>query len=149
MKIILKKDVENLGRVGDVVEVKDGYGRNYLIPQGMGIQATRSNMKVVDELKRNEAKKAKKAQTEAEKLAAELSRIELTYTAKVGEDDKLYGAVTNQVIAELLKEKDVQIDRHQIVLEEPIKELGMFEVPVKAGAGVKAQIKLWVIKEEA
>lgn len=148
MKIILKKEVENLGKIGDVVEVKDGYGRNYLIPQGLGILATRSNMKVVDELKRNEAKKAKKVTLEAEKLAEKLNRVELTYATKVGEEDKLYGAVTNQIIAELLKEKDIVIDRRQIVLEEPIKELGMFEVPVKAGAGVKAQIKIWVVKED-
>ncbi|MBN2781307.1 MAG: 50S ribosomal protein L9 [Candidatus Marinimicrobia bacterium] len=147
MKIILKKDVEKVGKTGDVVSVKDGFGRNYLIPQGLGIAATRSNMKIVDELKANQSKKAKKAETTAQGLAKKLKDISVTATVKAGEDDKLFGAVTSQIIADLIAEKGIEIDKHDILLDEPIKELGSFDVPVKVGAGVKAEIKVWVVKE--
>ncbi len=147
MKIILKKDLENLGASGDVVKVKDGYARNYLIPKGLAIVATRTNMKIVDELKANEAKKAKKAETTAQNAAKKLKDISVTVSVKVGEDDKLFGAVTAPMIADLVAEKGIEIDKHSIVLEEPIKELGVFDVPVKVGAGIKAEVKVWVVKE--
>lgn len=147
MKIILKQDVEKLGNAGDVVSVKDGYARNYLIPQGRCVQATRSNIKMADDLKMAQEKKAKKAETAAQKLAKKLQDISVTATVKAGEDDKLFGSVTSQVIADLVAEKGIGIDRHDILLEEPIKELGVFDVPVKLGAGVRAVIKVWVVKE--
>ncbi len=147
MKIILKKDVENVGKAGDVVSVKDGYARNYLIPKGEAIKATRSNMKIVEELQRNEAKKLKKVEGAAQELAKKLKDISVTATVKVGEDDKLFGAVTTQTISELLAEKGLEINKHDILLDEAIKELGVFDVPVKVGAGVKAEIKVWVVKE--
>ena len=147
MKIILKKDVENLGKAGDVVSVKDGYARNYLVPKGMAIVATRSNMKIVDELKANEAKKAQKAETAAQNTAKKLQDISVTVSVKVGEDEKLFGAVTAQIISELLAEKGVEVSKQDILLDEAIKELGVFDVPVKVGAGVKAEVKVWVVKE--
>lgn len=147
MKIILKQDVENLGKSGDVVSVKEGYGRNYLIPKGFAIKATRSNMKIVDELKSNEAKKTKKAETAAQNIAKKLQDISVTASVKVGEDDKLFGAVTAQIIADLVAEKGIEIDKHNILLDEPIKELGVFDVPVKVGSGIKAMVKVWVVKE--
>jgi len=147
MKVILKKDVENLGVAGDVVKVKDGYARNYLVPKGLAIVATRSNMKIVDELRANEEKKAKKAETTAQNTAKKLKDISVTVSVKVGEDDKLFGAVTAPMIADLIAEKGIEIDKHSIVLEEPIKELGVFDVPVKVGAGIKAEVKVWVVKE--
>lgn len=147
MKIILKKDVENLGVAGDVVNVKDGYARNYLVPKGFAIIATRSNMKIVDELKANEAKKAQKAETAAQNLAKKLKDISVTVSVKVGEDEKLFGAVTATMIADLVAEKGIEIEKHSILLDEPIKELGVFDVPVKVGAGIKAEVKVWVVKE--
>ena len=147
MKIILKKDVENLGVAGDIVKVKDGFARNYLVPKGFAIVATRSNMKIVDELKANEAKKTKKAETTAQNTAKKLQDISVTVAVKAGEDDKLFGAVTAQIIADLVAEKGIEIDKHNILLDEPIKELGVFDVPVKVGAGIKAQVKVWVVKE--
>ena len=147
MKIILKKDVENVGVAGDVVSVKDGYARNYLVPKGHAIVATRSNMKIVDELKANEAKKAKKAENTAQNLAKKLQDISVTVSVKVGEDDKLFGAVTAPMISELVAEKGIELDKHNILLDEPIKELGVFDVPVKVGAGIKADVKVWVVKE--
>ncbi len=147
MKIILKKDVENIGKTGDVVSVKDGYARNYLIPKDFAIKATRSNMKIVEELQANVARKANKAETAAKGTAKKLQDISVTATVKVGEDDKLFGAVTAQIIAELVAEKGIELDKHNILLDEPIKELGVFDVPVKVGAGIKAEVKVWVVKE--
>lgn len=147
MKIILKKDVEKLGNIGDVVSVKDGYARNFLIPQGLGIKATRSNIKMAEDLKNIQEKKSRKAETSAQNLAKKLKDISVTATVKAGEDDKLFGSVTSQVIADLVAEKGIRIDKHDILLEEPIKELGVFDVPVKLGAGVKGEIKVWVVKE--
>lgn len=147
MKIILKKDVANVGAAGDVVSVKDGYARNFLIPNGSAIRATRSNMKIVEELQMNVAKKAKKAEGAAMELAKKLKDISVTATVKVGEDDKLFGAVTTQTVAELLAEKGFEINKRDILLDEAIKELGVFDVPVKVGAGVKAEVKVWVVKE--
>lgn len=147
MKIILKKDIEEIGKIGDVVSVKDGYARNYLIPNGSCVQATRSNMKIVNELKSAEERKSKKAEKASETLAKKLKDISVTAVVKVGEDDKLFGAVTNQIIAELILEKGIEINKHDILLEEPIKELGVYDVAVKVGAGIKAEIKVWVVKE--
>jgi large subunit ribosomal protein L9 len=143
----MKKDVENLGKTGDVVSVKDGYARNYLIPKAFAIKATRSNMKIVEELQVNVARKANKAETSAKNTAKKLQDISVTATVKVGEDDKLFGAVTTQIIAELVAEKGVELDKHNILLDEPIKELGVFDVAVKVGAGIKAEVKVWVVKE--
>lgn len=147
MKIILTKDVEKLGKAGDIVKVKDGYARNYLIPRALGVAATATTLKLAEQLKAQENKKAKKAELQAQSLAKKLKDISVTATMKAGEEDKLFGAVTAQIIADLLAEKGIEINKHDILLDEPIKELGVYDVPVKAGAGVKAEIKVWVVKE--
>lgn len=147
MKIILTKDVEKLGKAGDIVKVKDGYARNYLIPRMLGVAATATSLKLAEQLKAQENKKAKKAELQAQSLAKKLKDISVTATMKAGEEDKLFGAVTAQIIADLLAKKGIEINKHDILLEEPIKELGIYDVPVKAGAGVKAEIKVWVVKE--
>ncbi|MDD5709960.1 MAG: 50S ribosomal protein L9 [Candidatus Marinimicrobia bacterium] len=147
MKIILTKDVEKLGKAGDIVKVKDGYARNYLIPRALGVAATAATLKLAEQLKAQENKKAKKAEVQAQSLAKKLKDISVTATMKAGEEDKLFGAVTAQIIADLLAEKGIEINKHDILLDEPIKELGVYDVPIKAGAGVKAEIKVWVVKE--
>lgn len=147
MKIILTQDVEKLGKAGDIVKVKDGYARNYLIPNNLCVQATRSNIRMADTLKAAEEKKAHKVENQARALAKKLSDISVTASVKAGEDDKLFGAVTAQIIADLIAEKGISVDKHDILLDEPIKELGVFDVPVKVGAGIKAEIKVWVVKE--
>lgn len=147
MKIILTKDVEKLGKAGDIVKVKDGYARNYLIPRALGVAATATTLKLAEQLKAQENKKAKKAEVQAQSLAKKLKDISVTATMKAGEEDKLFGAVTAQIIADLLAEKGIEINKHDILLDEPIKELGVYDVPIKAGAGVKAEIKVWVVKE--
>jgi large subunit ribosomal protein L9 len=147
MKIILKQDVEKLGKTGDIVKVKDGYARNYLIPRDLAVQATRSNLKMADTLKALEERKTLKVENQAKSLAKKLKDISVTATMKAGEEDKLFGAVTGQIIADLIAEKGIAIDKHDILLDEPIKELGVFDVPVKVGAGIKTEIKVWVVKE--
>lgn len=147
MKIILRQNFEQLGTVGDVVDVKDGFARNYLIPRNIAYRATPGNLKALEEEKKNIARREEKAAKEAEKIAAQLASVSLTITMKVGEDDKLFGAVTSQMIADSLTEKGFNIDKRIIELEEPIKTLGIFEVPVKLHSKVTAKVKVWVVRE--
>lgn len=147
MKIILKENVEKLGTKGEIVEVKDGYGRNYLIPQGKAEFATEAAVRSYNEqLKMNE-KKEQASFKKAEKLATKLSGQSITAVVSAGEDDKIFGSVTSQNVADLLKEKGYEIDRHDITLPEAIKSLGSYKVSVKVFKSVKAEVTLWVIKE--
>jgi large subunit ribosomal protein L9 len=147
MKIILRQNHNKLGNIGEVVVVKDGYARNYLIPRNIAFRATEGNLKALEEEKKSLVRREEKAAKEAEKLAAQLASLSLTITMKVGEDDKLFGAVTSQMIADSLVEKGFTIDKRIIELEEPIKTLGIFEVPVKLHSKVAAKVKVWVVRE--
>ena len=147
MKIILKEDFENLGKVGEVVEVKDGFARNYLIPKQVALQATQQNLKIIDQEKARNKIKLSKDKRDAELLAEQLKEVSLTANVQVGEEDKLFGAVTSQNISELLSSKGFEIDKRKIQLEEPLKALGVFEVPIKLHTEVEAKIKVWVVKE--
>jgi large subunit ribosomal protein L9 len=148
MQIILRDDMENLGKSGEVVNVKPGYARNYLLPRGLAIKATASDVKRVEHEKRviaaRTAKMAKEAQSEADRL----SQVSVSIARSVGEEDKLYGSVTSRDIAEALAEQGVKIDSKKLHLDEPIKALGLTEVQVKLGRGVSATIKVWVVKKE-
>ncbi|RMF66130.1 MAG: 50S ribosomal protein L9 [Calditrichaeota bacterium] len=147
MKVILQKDYENLGKVGDVVEVKNGFARNYLIPKKFALQATPQNLKVIEQQRKHKEIQASKEKRAAEELAEKLSTVSLTATVAVGEEDKVFGAVTSHNIAELLKAQGYEIDRRKIQLDEPIKALGVYEVPIKLHSEVEAKIKIWVVKE--
>ena len=147
MDIILQRDLPKLGSPGDIVTVKDGYARNFLIPQGFAVLANRSNLKALEAEQRVAELRKNKDKRIAEKLAKELSKISLTAKVQAGEEDKLFGSVTTQDIADLLKEKGYEIDRRKILLSEPIKELGAFQIPLKIHSEVDVKIKLWVIKE--
>jgi len=147
MKVILRQDFEQLGKIGDVVDVKDGYARNYLIPRNLAYQATESSMRILEEEKKQFTKKQDKEKREAELTAAELAKLSITIKMKVGEDDKLFGSVTSQMISDAVVEKGVKIDKRQIVLEEQIKSLGIYEVPVKFPGGVSGIVKVWVVRE--
>lgn len=147
MELILKKTIDNLGEEGDVVKVKPGYGRNYLIPQDLAALATKSNLAIL-EIERDAIEARKKAQRdEAEGLAKKLAGITISISKKVGDENKLYGSVTSSEIAEKLAEVGIQIDKRKIVLDEPIKTLGNTMVPVKIGYQVNAEIKVEVIAE--
>lgn len=147
MKIILKEDFENLGKVGEVVEVKAGFARNYLIPQQLALQATPQSLRIIEQEKARNKIKLSKDKRDAELLAEQLKEVSLTANVQVGEEDKIFGAVTSQNIAELLSSKGFEIDKRKIHLEEPLKALGVFEVPIKLHTEVEAKIKVWVVKE--
>ena len=147
MKIILQKDNQKLGLAGDIVTVKDGYARNYLIPQGLANKADGSAMKIWKEKKRIEELAKNKDKRAAEKVAAQLKKLSLTAKVTAGEDDKIFGAVTTQDIAQMLKEKGFDIDRRKIILPDPIKELGVYMIPLKINPKIETKVKLWVIKD--
>jgi large subunit ribosomal protein L9 len=146
MDVILLKDVEGLGSAGDIVSVKPGYARNYLAPLGMALRASKRNLAVAEEKKNvAKARKARASQVNQE-LADSLVKVELTIEMQVGEEEKLFGSVTTQDIHKALLEKELDIDRHMILLEEPIKALGVYDIPIKISEDLQPGIKLYVIK---
>lgn len=149
MKIILKQDHEKLGKTGDIVNVKDGFAMNFLIPNGVAMRATESNMKVLEEIKKLQAKKLEKEIEEAQKLAGELSGVQLEIKAKAADEIKLFGSVTNGTIAEALIHKGFKIDKKNILLEEPIKEIGQRTVDIKLAGNVMAQINVSIVRDDA
>lgn len=148
MKVILLEDTHGLGRVGDIVTVKDGYARNYLIPGNKARVASPANMKILDVLKKKRVSEEKKKLDEANAVAARISAMSLTIAAQAGEEEKLFGSITSEKIKEALEAEGVKgIDKKDILLEEPIKQLGVYEVGVKIHPEVKAKLRLWVVKE--
>ena len=147
MKVILTQKYENLGEEGDIVNVRPGYGRNYLIPQKIALSYTPGNLKYYEEMQKLKESRENKNKKSAQQLAEALNKISCTASVAVGEEDKLFGAVTSQDIAELLKEKGFDVDRRKIMLEEPIKALGIYSVPIKLYPDIDAKIKVWVVKE--
>ena len=146
MEIILLEDIPKLGHIGDVVRVKDGYARNYLLPHKKGMAASTHNVKALEHLKRVASKKVDKARGGAEGIKAAIEKLELTFIQKAGEMGKLFGSVTNIMIAEQLAAHDVVVDRHH-VLTEPIKAAGSFKVPVKLHRDVTATVRVVVVAE--
>ena len=147
MKVILRKDTQKLGKTGDVVGVKNGYARNYLIPNGVVYEATEGNLRQLEEEKKQHLKRSDKEHKASEALAVQLEKTSITVKMKVGEEDKLFGSVTSQMIAEALVEKGITIDKRQIELEDSLKTLGIFDVPVKLTGGVMSKVKVWIVKE--
>lgn len=147
MQVILKENVKNLGHIGDIVNVKDGYARNFLIPKGLAVEANPKNIKALEHEKRKIHELAKKAKAFAEELAARVSGTSVTIKAKTGEEDKLFGSVTTMDIADALKKEGIDIDKKKIVLDEPIKRLGSYTVNVKIHSDVSAQLNVQVVSE--
>ena len=147
MKIILRRDYENLGSAGEVVNVKPGYARNFLIPKGIALIATPENEnRYTKEMQQLNWKK-ELDKKRSEKLAKELENISCTITVQVGEEDKLFGSVTTQNIVEALESLGYTIDKRKILLDEPIKSLGIYSVPIKLYPDIEAKVKVWVVKE--
>ncbi len=147
MKVILRKEHEKLGQVGTVVDVKDGFARNYLIPKGIAYAASEGSMRALEEEKKQAERRQSKERKSNEHLAAELEKLSLTLKMNVGEDEKLFGSVTAQMIADELKTKGFDFDKRIIDLEEPIKALGIYNVSVKLPQNVTGKVKVWVVRE--
>ncbi|MEE2658579.1 MAG: 50S ribosomal protein L9 [Candidatus Latescibacterota bacterium] len=147
MKVILLRDVDRVGKSGEIVKVTAGYARNYLIPQRQALVATDSNVAQFETQRRQFEAVAEREQRSAEVLAATLEKASLTQQVKVGEGDRMFGSVTAQNIADLLKEQGHDIDRRKVHLEEPIRALGVYNVEIQVEAEVKATVKLWVVEE--
>ncbi len=147
MKVILRQDYGRLGKIGDLVVVKDGYARNYLIPRNIAYQATASSEKMLEEEKKQSVKRLEKEKTESERMAQELAKLSITIKMKVGEEDKLFGSVTSQMIAEAVQEKGITLDKRQIEIADSIKSLGIYDVPVRLSGGVTGTVKVWVVRE--
>ncbi|MGD0884246.1 MAG: 50S ribosomal protein L9 [Thermodesulfovibrionales bacterium] len=147
MKVILKEEVKSLGAIGTVVNVADGYARNYLIPKNLAVEANTKNIKEFEHEKKKIEGRAKKIRNEAQDLADRLASLTLTVSAKVGEEERLFGSVTTMDIAEALKKAGFDIDRKKIILDEPIKRLGTFTVGVKIHPQITSQMAVHVISE--
>ena len=147
MEVILRSDIERLGKIGDVVRVSPGYARNYLIPKNLAYPATGNNLKRIESEKRRAAQLTDRELEQARRHAEKLSELSLTFQVKVGEEDKLYGSVTAGDIVEKVSKQGFDLDRRKIVIEEPIKKLGVYTVPVKLHTEITGNIKVWVVKE--
>lgn len=148
MQVILREDVEHLGSSGDLVTVKQGYGRNFLIPQGLAVLANPKNVRALEHEKRGIAARAERLAKNAQAVAGRLAGVTLQIERQVGEEDKLFGSVSARDIEEALAAQGVTVDRRKIQLSEPIKALGQYTVPVKLGGGVAGEIKVWVVAKE-
>ena len=147
MKIILRDDISTIGKCGEVVTVKDGYARNFLIPRNLAIPATAGNLRSIDEVNRQKQFRDRKRLREAEKLKLALEKVSLTAEVQVGEEDRIFGSVTTAQISELLKQQNFLVDRRDIMLEEPIRALGVYTLDVKLERDVVAHVKVWVVKK--
>jgi large subunit ribosomal protein L9 len=147
MEIILREDIPAVGKAGDVVRVSDGYARNYLLPRKKAVKATATSLKAVEQERHSLQHRQDKAEQEARELAERIEEISCTIAKPAGEEGKLFGAVTTADIEETLREHGVSVDRKKIVLEEPIKNLGVYTVSLKLHPTVAAPLKVWVVKE--
>lgn len=148
MKVILRQDVDNLGQMGTIVNVKPGYARNYLIPRELAYHATPNALKVFELEKKQFEKLRAFEKADAEKIATQIADLQISIPMKVGEEGRLYGSVTSQMIAQELELRGYEIDKRQIIIEDAIKTLGVFDVKVKLHAEITANLKIWVISEE-
>jgi len=148
MKVILRQNIETLGKIGEVVNVKDGYARNYLIPRSFAYFATQKAVRSLDQEKKQHERRQAREKTSAEQLAIEFADLQISIPMKVGEEGRLYGSVTNQMIANELSQRGYEIDKRNIMIEDSIKSLGIFDVKVKLYTDVYAYLKIWVISEE-
>ncbi len=146
MKVILMSDVENLGESGDVVTVKPGYARNMLIPMGLALRASKRNIAVASEQKRVALTKIERENQSMEILAKKLGKVEITIEVKVGEEEKMFGSITNKDILKELIDKGFELDKNQISINEPIKALGIYHITVKVAKDITSDVKLYVIK---
>lgn len=147
MKVVLKDDIKNIGKLGQIVDVADGYARNYLVPRGLAIEANTKNVKSLEHEKRIIEDKAKKVKNSAQELSNKISAMNFIIKAKAGDEGKLFGSVTTMDIAELLQKEGIEIDKKKIFLDEPIKRLGSYSVNVKLHPEISTQFNIQVVQE--
>lgn len=148
VQVILLKEMENLGEVGEVVDVKAGYARNYLVPRGFAIRATKANLARIEEEREHLVAAAEREIEKATSLASDIEGQSLNFPVKAGEDGRLFGSVSSSDIADALVDKGVEVDRRQVQLAEPIKQLGTYKVPIRLSAEVQPEVTVWVVAEE-
>ncbi len=146
MEVILLKEHESLGEIGDIINVKPGYARNFLFPKGIAARSSKRNIALAEEQKKTAQKRTDRETKANQELANELAKVEISIEVEVGEEDKMFGSVTNLDIHKALSEKEIKIDRQSIILDQPIKELGVHNVPIKLSSADKLEIKVYVIK---
>jgi large subunit ribosomal protein L9 len=147
MQVILRERLENLGNAGEIVDVKPGYARNYLIPQGLAYEANAANLRTIERERAQVQKREAETLSSARERAGKLEGVSLTFNARAGQEGKLFGSITSGDIADKLAEQGIEVDRRHIELEEPIKALGVFTVPIRLHSQVRPEIKVWVIQE--
>jgi len=147
VKIILVKDVDRLGEIGDELIVKDGYARNYLLPNKVAIESTKGAIRILEQKKQEKARREKGFKDECEQLAEKIQAASCTISMEAGEEDKLFGTVTSEMIQEALSSEGVVVDKKKIVVEAPIKTLGVYKIDIKLHPEVKAQARIWVVKK--
>lgn len=147
MKVVLRKDYPSLGKSGEIKNVKDGYAQNFLIPKMVAYPATESYLKIFQNEKISNEKRSERIKKESEDLKVKIEGLSLNISVKTGEEDRLFGSVTAQDIIEKMKENGINLSKKQLVLEENIKKLGIYHIPVKIAPDIEAQVKVWIIKE--
>lgn len=147
MEIILKVDVDKLGKAGTVVKVSDGFAHNFLIPKNLALPLTKSNLKNLEQQKQARLLQEEKIKAECEKLKVRLAGLSLTMPVLTGDEDRLFGSITTADIAKALGDEGLTIDKNTILMEEPIKSLGIYEIPLKLHAQVEAKVKVWIVKK--
>lgn len=147
MKVILRKNYDQLGKAGDVVDVKEGFARNFLFPRQIAYIANAGNVRALEEEKRQTSRKEAQNLTNAQTLASDLEKVSITIPVKVGEEDKIFGSVTTQMIADAIAEKGFEVDKRKIEIAEPIKALGIYNIGVKLHSEVNAVVKTWIVRE--
>jgi large subunit ribosomal protein L9 len=147
MKVILREDIEDVGQAGQVIEVKNGFGRNYLLPRNLAIPASEGNLKSIGEIQKQKDIRSKKRRRAADIVKDRIEKLSLQIEVQVGEEDRMFGSVTNNDIAALLQTNGVTVDKRAVEIEEPIKALGVYTVPVKIDKEVTANVRVWVVKK--
>ena len=147
MKVILKQRVEKIGDAWDMVNVKDGYARNFLLPQGLALEATKGNLNIRQELMASRSASAQKEKSAAQDLAKKITHASFTLAVEANVDDKLYGSVDANEVAKLLESEGYAVEKKRILLDEPIKSLGVYDIPVKLHSEVSTKIKVWIVKK--